>query len=194
MKLLAQQSDSVADTQLLERALGLPETTDRLVKQVSPLLWQAGIRPYGKCEEEAKDLAQNCLKKALSRKDDYDAARGEPGGWLYGFAIFEIKEYLRKQRRLPLQPKDEKALVVAIGNHQEHRSTMPGSLEFITSVLPRFSQEDQFVLRQHVFEQKTNEDIATALNLPAGTLRTRLCRLKARLRNMLQQSEQENAS
>ncbi len=194
MNLLAPQRDSVASMQLLERTLSLPETTERLVNHIWPLLMQAGIRPRQRCEEEAKDLAQNCLKKALSKKEDYDAERGEPGGWLYGFIQYEIMEYLRKQCRLPLQSPDNSALVGAVENHKEHRSTVPGSLEFISSVLPRFNLEDQIVLQQHVFEQKTHDEIAIALKLPVGTLRTRLCRLKGKLRVLLQESEKENAS
>ncbi|MFO0816274.1 MAG: sigma-70 family RNA polymerase sigma factor [Gemmatales bacterium] len=194
MALSALQHDFATSQECLQHTLENNQTTERLMNQLTLLLRKAGVKPLQQCREQAHDLAQCCLMLALRRMDRYDAARGEPGGWLYGIAVNVVRDYLKKRRRLPIQwPVTEQSFEYLLHYQDEPFSEIP-TREFLSMIRQSFSLADQRLIQLHYLDERSPAEIAELLNIKPGAVRTRLTRLRKNLRSLGQRSLQECSS
>jgi RNA polymerase sigma-70 factor, ECF subfamily len=111
--------------------------------------------------------------------------RGEVGAWIWGIAIRRLLDVQRGQaaqgrlagllgrRRLPDAASAEEQALVAI----EHRD--------VIRALNRLAPELQVVLQATVLDGLSTREAAALLGIPAGTVKTRARRARARLRQEL---------
>jgi RNA polymerase sigma-70 factor (ECF subfamily) len=131
----------------------------------------------------AEDLLSVVFLEAWRRRHEVVPERVLP--WLYGVATNVLRNQQRSVRRyraaldrLPAsEPEDDFADVVA--DRVDAEQQMREILDELRS-LPEIEQE---VLALCVWEGLTSTEAATALGVPEGTVRTRLHRARARLRN-----------
>jgi RNA polymerase sigma-70 factor, ECF subfamily len=194
MALVAQQADLAASPGVLEQALNLPETTSSLMTQIRYMLLKSQAYSWGTSEEDARELTQNCLARAWAKRLEFDSDKGEPGAWLHGFAIRIVKEHLQKLNRLPKQLPEDRELLENIESPSDKISPIENRRGIIESLLPEFNNADQQLLQLFLFEQRSQKELVEILSISAGTLRTRLTRVRSKLRALCQASQQEDAS
>lgn len=127
----------------------------------------------------ARDLAAETFTRAFAVRKRYDATRGEPRPWLFGFANNVLRRHYRdEERRLRafarLDPREEGVLP------EEPR---------LADALATLSPEERDVLLLFAWADLEYAEIATALELPVGTVRSRLHRARAHLRDALEREE-----
>jgi RNA polymerase sigma factor (sigma-70 family) len=133
----------------------------------------------------ADDLAAETFALAYRRRVTYDPARGAVRPWLLGIATHLLRGHWREERRLlALEARlatqsrgatagcDEAALADAVAPH-------------LARALERLSGGERDVLLLHPWAELSSDEIAAALGLRAGTVRSRLSRARARLRDEL---------
>lgn len=131
------------------------------------------VRRLGVSRRHAEDACQTVFLAAYRRLDDFEG-RSSIKTWLCGFALRVASDFRRRaaerHERL-IDPEGEDALAPEDPHqHLEQRRRL-AELDAILSQLP----EDQVtVLVLHEFEQFTGEEIAELLNIPLGTVRSRL--------------------
>jgi RNA polymerase sigma factor (sigma-70 family) len=193
MDLMAASSDVSQCTEILQHTLEDSQTTSRLLTQIIVLLRKAGVRHLAECREHARDLAQNAIAQALRHQDRYDARRGDPGGWLYGIAVNVVRDFIRKQRRLPIQwPVHDKSFEYLL-QHDTSYDELPSLIDMV-DILDQFNSADQNLIQLYFLEQRSHHEIAEMLQIKVGTLRTRLTRLRRHLRDVGRRTLLENAS
>ena len=133
----------------------------------------------------AEELTAIVFLEAWRRRQQIALEREEAIPWLLGVATNVIRNLRRSQRRyraalerLPREPSVEFATEVDERLDDERR--MRAALRALRK-LPR---ADQDVLALCVWEELTYEQAALALDLPVGTVRSRLSRARARLREL----------
>jgi len=126
-------------------------------------------------KEDAEDLAQQTFIRILNTADRYDG-RAPFRSWLYRYAINEYKRFRRRRIWLPLSPDviaEEDALASVL------------NARMLLDALGRLSFEHRAAFLLHYVEGLSLEEIAEAIHVPAGTVKSRLHHARNQLRTHL---------
>ena len=130
----------------------------------------------------AEDLVSLVFLEAWRRRDDLRRDH-DPRPWLYGIATNVVRQGRRTRRRhaaalariAQSAQRDESAADVVAREHE-----MRALLDHIS----RLPARERDVLALCVWSELSYEDAARVLAIPVGTVRSRLSRARARLRDM----------
>ena len=107
----------------------------------------------------------------------YDG-RGEVAAWIWGIAIRRMIDLLRRRapREIPLPEREE-------GEPSAEEQVLSG-IEYgdLAGALHRLSPELRAVVQATVLDGLTTREAARLLGVPAGTVKTRMMRARAQLR------------
>ncbi len=126
----------------------------------------------------AADLASEVFARAFAARDRFDASQGEPVAFLHGIAANLIRRQRRKEERM----------LRAYARASADGSAPAADVEdtaAIATVLLDLRTEERDVLLLHAWADLDYEQIASALDIPVGTVRSRLSRGRERLRTRL---------
>ena len=137
--------------------------------------------------ERADDLVAETFVVAFRRRGDFDATQRSARPWLYGIATRLLSQHWRETARrtrlhekslpeLPVAGPDERAVDAAAAAH------LRGP---VGAALRGLAAGDLDVLLLVAWEDLTYEEVATALDIPAGTVRSRLHRARKQVRDAL---------
>jgi RNA polymerase sigma factor (sigma-70 family) len=134
----------------------------------------------------AEDLTAETFLAAFQLRDRYDASYPSARPWLFGIAANLIRRHRRTERRQlrayartgidPLRDEFVDA---------ERRVDAAAAGPRLADALASIAQRDREVLLLFAWADLSYEEIARALEIPVGTVRSRLARARARLRELV---------
>lgn len=139
----------------------------------------------------ADDLAAETFTVAFRSWDRLDPER-PVRPWLYGIAANLVRHHWRKEQRMlrayartGVDPvfTDEDAAVERADADVRQRE--------LAEALAELRRNEREILLLHAWAELTDTEIATALDLPVGTVKSRLSRGREKLRNRLDEVGQE---
>jgi RNA polymerase sigma-70 factor (ECF subfamily) len=151
---------------------------DMLV-QVEPLI--PALRRYARAlvrdRAAADDLVQDCLERAVSRW--HQRRDGSVRAWLFtilhNLAVSQFRQATSRGRHMPIDDAGEQELVSAAA--QEHSVIY----QDVLNKLAKLPEEQRAVLLLVAVEDLSYADAAAVLNIPIGTVMSRLSRARERL-------------
>jgi RNA polymerase sigma-70 factor (ECF subfamily) len=165
------------------------ETFEKLVRPHFDRLYRLAFRLTGQ-KHAAEDLFQELLIKAYGKLDDL-VSIDEPGSWLsrvmYNLFIDEQRRFARRR----MQTVDEGFLPgdglegLAGGDDPVRDHERLEKLTALDQALQQLSDEHRIIVLLHDTEGYKLADIQVLMGLPIGTVKSRLHRARARLREIL---------
>jgi RNA polymerase sigma-70 factor (ECF subfamily) len=145
----------------------------------------------------ADDLVQEALLRAVSHFDSW-----EPGtnlrAWLLTILRNVFLTELRRSRVAKLNSERSEtwidAQVSAIGNSNRNPQDFAVYLAAVQRAFDRLSSEHREILALVALEELSYEEAAATLNVPVGTVRSRLSRARAALRQIMSASARAESS
>jgi RNA polymerase sigma-70 factor (ECF subfamily) len=135
----------------------------------------------------ADDLAAQTFLVAFDRRTRFDLSHLSARPWLFGIAANLAREHFREvRRRLAAYSRRAGDLASDAFEGIEDRidaSALRGPLATAIAEVPR---EELETLLLHAWAELTYAEIAEALAVPVGTVRSRLNRVRGRLRSALE--------
>lgn len=133
----------------------------------------------------ADDLASETFAVAYARWEAFDQSRPlRP--WLYGIASNLAQHQWRSERRkLLAYARTGVDPVTADLDEALGRADAEAQRRQLAAELAALRDEDRDILLLHAWAELTDAEIAAALSLPVGTVKSRLHRTRARLGNLL---------
>lgn len=138
--------------------------------------------------QAADDLASETFLVAFRKRHHFDPGRGAVRHWLYGIATNLLAGHRRSETRrlealarMPVENPDE-------GEHADRvaaRVTAAGAQRRLATELSRLPDGERDVLFLVAYGDLSYEEIAQALDIPLGTVASRLHRVRRRLRAAL---------
>jgi RNA polymerase sigma factor (sigma-70 family) len=177
---------AASDAEVIARSLGEPtcffELFDRHYRSLHRFLCARGLG------DAADDLAAETFVVAFRRRSRYDGSRAEARAWLFGIAINLARNDARADRRrlravlrLVERPSDPHARVL----DRLAAESLP-----LAEALNELSAEERDTLLLHACEGLSYEEVAEALAVPVGTVRSRLHRARSKVRARLELHEE----
>ncbi|MDJ0709424.1 MAG: RNA polymerase sigma factor [Woeseiaceae bacterium] len=164
-------------------------TFEKLVRPHFDRLYRLAFRLAGR-KAEADDLFQELLIKAFGKLDDL-VSIDEPGSWLsrvmYNLFIDEQRRFARRRMHIV----DEgylsgEGLAGFAGTEDPERDQRRlEQLQQLDAALQQLSDEHRIIVLLHDTEGYKLEEIHDLMDIPVGTVKSRLHRARTRLREIL---------
>ncbi|WP_330277494.1 sigma-70 family RNA polymerase sigma factor [Lentzea sp. NBC_00516] len=135
----------------------------------------------------ADDLVSETFLAAMRGAEGYDPERGSVVGWLYGIATNLLRGHAKRETRL-LRTAERYGVDLSVAESLEHtvvtRIDSRAHLRRIARELGRMSQPDRDLVLLVSLAGLSVQEAAEALDLNPGTARSRLHRLRAKLKEV----------
>jgi RNA polymerase sigma-70 factor (ECF subfamily) len=176
------------DGALVARALRDPNAYGAIVLRFEAVLKRYVRRLLGRHAQSAEDVLQDAFLKAYVNLNDYDPSR-PLAPWLYRIAHNEAVSFLRKHGAQPRIVDGEDGRIILERLRDETAADATVRFDFAESGIhdalagldPRY--RDVLVLRY--LEDKSYDEISDILEMPPGTVATRIRRGLERLKSSL---------
>lgn len=158
------------------------EALAALYQQVEGRVYAFALSRLGNAEA-AQDLLHEVLLTVWRRAGSFQG-RSRPLTWILGIAHHKIIDALRKSNRWQEEPPDETAVDTGAPNpfeavaDDQRRSAIRGALE-------KLSDQHRQVIHLAFFEDLPYTEIARILEIPEGTVKTRMFHAKKTLQKRL---------
>lgn len=168
---------------------------DGLMRKHGPMIYTLSARLMGNAVD-GQDLAQQTFVKAFEKLEQF---RGDAdvGTWFYRICVNEWKNRVRYEKRrffkfhLPWfstdAKEDAKAREIAAKD-----AAVGASLEWmdrqtaVKEALSELNPEDRMIIVLRDMDEKSYEEIGELLDIPVGTVKSRLSRARERIRGRLE--------
>ena len=153
----------------------------RLFEQIAPRL-NAYLRGRGCAAYEAEEILQEAMLAVWRKAHQFDPRRASAQAWILGIVRnLWVDAYRRSAGERSLQPYE----LELIASHGDWLDPMRSSYE-MERALAALPAPQMAVIRATFIEQRTQVDIAEALGVPLGTVKSRLRLALRRLKTELQ--------
>jgi RNA polymerase sigma factor (sigma-70 family) len=162
---------------------GRPEGLPLAYERFGPLVYTLALRSLG-AGPDAEDVTQQVFVSAWRSRDTYEPGRGSLGGWLVAIARNKIADVLRERRRenRVLRQVAQRAAVTVL----EVPSDRVVDRLVLADELAQLPEAQRLVMTLAFYSDLTHEQIARALQLPLGTVKSHIRRGLLRLRSRLE--------
>jgi RNA polymerase sigma-70 factor (ECF subfamily) len=177
-------SEQLSDGDALAASRSEPERFAILFDRHSEAIYGYLQRRVGAVQ--ADDLTAETLLTAFRLRDRYDASRPDARPWLFGIATNLVRRHRRRERReLRAYARSGVDPVRAHVGHPEDRLERVALNAELARALASLSSKDRDVLLLYAWADLSYEEIAQALGIPMGTVRSRLFRARRQARELL---------
>jgi RNA polymerase sigma-70 factor (ECF subfamily) len=183
-----------SDAKLIEQSLAEPEVFAVLFDRYAADIHHYAARRLG--ASAADDLVAETFLAAFRRRTSYDTSRSQARPWLYGIATTLIARQRRSEQRLyrALARTGVDPLPEPIADQVVRRVAAQGQQRRLAAALAGLSPADREVLLLVAWGGLSYEEIAEAVAVPVGTVRSRLHRARRKVREALANAEQFRAT
>jgi RNA polymerase sigma-70 factor (ECF subfamily) len=173
------------DAAVIEASRAEPDCFASLFDRHAPHIHRYLARRTGR--QAADDLVAETFLVAFRKRASYDPRFRDARPWLYGIATNLVSQHRRDEARQfrlrqatgpePAQHDDAERVAVNV-TAQSVRGPLAGALA-------RLTRRDRDVLLLIAWEQLSYDEVARALGIPVGTVRSRLHRARTKIREAL---------
>ena len=120
---------------------------------------------------------------AFRRRKSYDLSHADGRPWLFGIAVNLLRQHRRSEER--------RLRAYALAADGSAQSAWPEERldPTVAAALLDLSQDDRNLILLYAWAELSYEELAEALDLPVGTVRSRLSRTRSKLRATLAPAE-----
>jgi RNA polymerase sigma-70 factor (ECF subfamily) len=173
------------DAAVIQLSRHEPEQFTVLFRRHAPHIQRYVVRRLG--PDAADDIVAETFLLAFRHRDRYDPARPDARPWLYGIATNLIGRHRRAEIRLyrALARTGADPVTEPFTDRVDDRVSASTASRQIATALATLSADLRDTLLLVVWGGLTYEEVATALGVPSGTVRSRVSRARSKLRRTL---------
>ena len=159
------------------------EAFSRLFEYFAPRL-KAWLMRAGAPAGAAEDFAQDAMLTVWRKADLFDPARASAATWIFTIARNRRLDVLRREGRAALLPE----MTLAPEEPERPDDLLSGAQEAanLNEAMRQLSPDQIEVLRLAFFKGDAHSEIARALDLPLGTVKSRIRKAMIKLRLVLE--------
>ena len=171
------------DADAIAESFGAPAAFGEVFDRHATTVYRYLVRRVG--PHDADDLTSEVFRIAFERRDSFDLGRADARPWLYGIAT----NLVARRGRSAMRRDRAVARLGAEGTEDvAERATdsvfAAAALSDVRDAIDALPDAERDALLLAAWEGLSYEDIAAALSVPVGTVRSRLNRARGRLREL----------
>lgn len=175
------------DAAAIVASLENPERFDEIYRRYRDDIFRFVVRRIG--PDDAADVTADVFVRAFRIRHRYDSSRPDARPWLYGIATNVVGDHRRRMRIRRsraasiavtwLEPEAEFTDSVVAG------ADAVAQRDRLATALRSLGRRDRQVLLLAALEELTYQQIAEALDMPVGTVRSSLNRARRHMRELM---------
>ena len=171
-----------SDAAIIGRSVAVPECFAEIFDRHAEDIYRYAARRLG--QQAAADVMSEVFLAAFRNRRRYDTGRGDARPWLYGIAVNVISQHQRAERRYArvLAAVPGVPAIDVVADEALDRVTAAQVRPRIMRVLAELSERDRELILLVAWAELSYEQAAQALGIPLGTVRSRLHRIRVKLR------------
>jgi RNA polymerase sigma factor (sigma-70 family) len=174
------EADNLPDGELMQRSVAHPamfeQVFERHVRAVGAYVALRVTHP------DAEDVVAETFTRAFANRAKFDGHEADARPWLLGIATNLIRRRWRSERRKLAAYGRLNDAIVERARTAEDDVIDQLELQDALRALAQLPRRDRDVLLLHIWAGLTYEEVAGALGIPIGTVRSRIARTRRRLR------------
>ncbi|MDA3645846.1 RNA polymerase sigma factor [Saccharopolyspora indica] len=177
--------ESEDDASIIGRSVRDPDRFAAIFDRHAPLIHRYLARRVG--GDVAEDLVAETFLTAFRKRQRYDLGRADARPWLYGIATKVVGQHRRQEERTYRY----RNAIAPVPDELGHADRVAAQVSaqamgpLLGAALGKLSQKDRDVLLLVAWEDLSYEEVAAALGIPVGTVRSRLNRARKKTRAVL---------
>lgn len=173
------------DAAIISQSVEQPELFGIIYDRYAADIHRYAMRRLG--DSHADDLTAETFLVAFRARQRYDTARRSARPWLYGIAAHLIGKHRRGEVRAlrALARTGVDPVVESWADSADSRVTAQSAQASLAGALAGLSPGDRHVLLLIAWADLSYQEIADALSIPLGTVRSRLNRARRKVRTAL---------
>ncbi|HEX4224666.1 MAG TPA: RNA polymerase sigma factor [Pseudonocardiaceae bacterium] len=189
--MIAPETAHVADAALIENSWSDPTEFAALYDRHAVAIHRYVARRLGPAV--AEDLVAETFLAAFRRRKRYDPAHADARPWLYGMAANLIGKHRRSEVRMlrAFARTGHDSAAEGYADRVDDRVVAGALRRELAAALAQLSSGDRDVLLLVAWADLSYEEVATALRIPIGTVRSRLNRARRKTRAALATTSEE---
>jgi len=172
-----------------------PSNESRFSQQIQPHLQRLYKQAYRLTvnQDDAEDLVQDLLLRLYEKDIDFETIE-KLSNWLLRSLYHQFIDNCRKKSRRPIDDKEEKSDEIIASMWDEHESPhliheQTNSTKKLQNAIKNLKPNEQALISLHDMEGYSLSELSKILELPLGTLKSRLHRARHTLRDNLSQDQ-----
>jgi len=185
LALARSQPPDQADSAAISASLDAPSAFAVVFERHHPAIHRYLARRLG--SDMADELAAEAFAVAFSKRRRYDAAFADARPWLFGIATRLAHRHWRREER-ELRAYARTGVDPAVPSHEERvaaRADSAAAGPALAAALATLTRDERDVLLLYAWEELGYPEIAAALSISPGTVKSRLHRARSRVRQSL---------
>ena len=176
---------TLTDAQIIATSGSDPSRFGEIFDRHFPAIHRYVNRRVGR--ELADDLASETFSVAFRNRGRFDPTRDDAGPWLYGIAANLLRDHRRSERRRLLAYAKTGVDPVTDEGFDAVDARLDASVAgpVVARALVRLKPGDREALLLFAWAELTYREIAEALAIPVGTVRSRLSRARRQVHEIL---------
>jgi RNA polymerase sigma-70 factor (ECF subfamily) len=177
--------DTCSDAEVIAASLGDPRLFAEIFDRHAAIVFRFLVRRVGR--DTADDLLGETFRIAFQRRTSFDQARPNAMPWLYGIA----GNLMSKHRRTEARRLHATARLIGTASHEPLADVVVAGMAaraiwpVVAAGIAELPDGERDALLLYAWEELSYEEIAVALEIPVGTVRSRLNRARRRLRELV---------
>ncbi len=174
-------TDARDDAEIIGRSRADPEQFAVLFRRHAEAIGRYAGRRLGAA---ADDIVADTFLAAFRQRASYDLTRPDARPWLYGIASNLLRRHQRDEVRMlrALARSGVDPVAESFAERADARLTAAASSRAVAAAIAALSADQRDVLLLVAWADLTFDQVAQALHIPEGTVRSRLNRARTRLR------------
>jgi RNA polymerase sigma-70 factor (ECF subfamily) len=175
-----------SDREVLASSLDDPRAFSVLFERHFGDIWRFLDRRVERID--AEDLAVETFVVALNRRDSFDSELGDVRPWLFGIASNLLRNHRRSElRRLEALTRlgSSDRLISVLDNETDQQVDAAGMAVTAARALAQLDHDSRDLVTLIAGTDLTLDEVATALGISTGALRTRLWRARRKLQDLM---------
>jgi len=149
---------------------------------------KAFLMGQGTSPQMAEEVVQETMVKIWRKADQYEPARAAASTWIFTIARNMRIDHLRKSNR-PEPDMDDPAFVPDPEPLATETISQAQDSAQLYAAMAELSEDQRAVLKLAYFEEKAHPEIAEALGIPLGTVKSRIRLALKNIRSRIGDSE-----
>ena len=187
--------DARTDAEVIARSLTSPASFGELFDRHATTMFRYFVRRVG--PDDADTLLGELFRIAFEKREGFDTERGAARPWLYGIASNLLARHRQGEaRRLDATARLVNTSITAPDLFTEVDTRLDASRLWadVAAAIATLPQGERDTLLLFAWEAMPYDQIAAALDVPVGTVRSRLNRARGRLRELVGENEEEHVT
>jgi RNA polymerase sigma-70 factor (ECF subfamily) len=185
--------ESRTDAEIIACSLETPAEFGELFDRYATTMFRFFVRRVG--PDDAGSLLGELFRIAFEKRAGYDTERAVARPWLYGMASNLVARHRQREaRRLAATARLVQSSIPASDRYVEVDARVDASRTWtdVAKAIATLPQEERDTLLLYAWEDMPYTQIAAALEVPVGTVRSRLNRARGRVRELVGAGEEQH--